>query len=113
MDARGLLNAAFGIDQASFVRGQEAGDLFEDSVEELIFGHGFDSPAFAEDHATAFATGQANIGVARFTRAIDHTAHNGHLNGRLDFGEALLNFVCHAHHVDLYAPAGGAGDEGD
>src|SRR5260370_4845792 len=35
------------------------------------------------------------------------------MNGSLHFGKPLLNFVCHTDHVNLDAPAGGTGDEGD
>src|SRR5579859_5409447 len=112
MHACGVLNAAFGVDKARLAFGQQAGNLFQHSVEELIFGDGLNNFAFAEDYAASLAAGETDIGVTRFAWAVDDTAHHGDMDGRLHFGEAFLDLVGNTDHVDFDAPAGGAGDEG-
>src|SRR5207248_3254888 len=99
--ARGLPDAAFGIDEFRFAFWKQARYLFEHGIEELIFGDGFDDFAFAEDDATAFAACQPDIGVAGFAGAVDDAAHDSNVDGSLHFGEAFLDLVGDADDIDL------------
>src|SRR6266571_7765846 len=110
---RGFLDTAFGIDEFRFAFWKQAGHFFEDGVEELIFGDGFDDFAFAEDDAAAFAASQPDIGIAGFAGAVDDAAHDGDVDGSLHFGEALLDLVGDAYDIDLDTATGWAGDKGD
>src|SRR5260370_42139580 len=79
MAAGGLLNAAFGVDQAGFAFGEEAGPLFQHGIQELIFRHRLDDFAFAEDDAAPLAACQPDIGVARFAGTVDDAAHHRYM----------------------------------
>src|SRR5205823_10362608 len=111
--ARSFLDTAFGIDEFRFAFRKQARHFFEDGIEELIFGDGFDDFAFAEDDATAFAACQPDIGVAGFAGAVDDAAHDGDVDGGLYFGETFLDFVGDAYDIDLDTATGWAGDKGD
>src|SRR5579884_1273970 len=111
--ADGFFDAAFGVDELCFALRQQAGDLFQHGVQELVFGNGLDDFAFAKDDAATLAAGEANIGVARFAGAVDDAAHDGNVNGRLHLRETALNLVSYLDDIDLDATTGGAGDEGD
>src|SRR5581483_1863002 len=100
------------IDQARFMRGQNAGDLFEHFCEKVPLRDRFDHLAFAINHALTSSSGQPHIGVARLSGAIDDTAHHRDLDGGLHPGETLLDFAGNGEHVDLDAATGGTGDEG-
>src|SRR5579884_477774 len=111
--ADGFFDAAFGVDELCFVFWEQAGNLFQHGIQELIFGDGFDDFAFAEDDAAPFAAGEADIGVAGFAGAVHDAAHDGDVDGRLHLCKTALNLVGDLDNVDFDAPAGGAGDKGD
>src|SRR5205085_5217924 len=54
---------------------------------------------------------QSDIRVAGFARAVDDAAHDGDVDGRLHFGETLLDLVGDADDIDLDTATGWAGDE--
>src|SRR5258708_8357049 len=85
MNTGSLFNSTFGIDQLCFAFWEETGYLFQDGIQELIFGYGLDDFAFAEDYAASLATGKAYICIPRFPRPIDHPTHHSPLNPRPSF----------------------------
>ena len=63
VDTCGFLDTTLWIDQLRFLLGQQAGHLFQHSIQELIFGYCLDHFAFAEDYATTLSTGKSHVGV--------------------------------------------------
>src|SRR5437763_16970794 len=101
MNTSGFLNTTFRVDQFCLALRQQASHLLEHSIEELFFRDGFDNFAFAEENATALATGQTNIGITRLTGAVDNAAHDSHMNRRLHFSQSLLYLVGDTDDIDL------------
>ena len=66
-----------------------------------------------EERTAAVAACNADIGFARFTGAVDHTAHDRNLHGHTDILYARFNLCGNRGQVDARAPAGRAGHELD
>ena len=59
------------------------------------------------------AAGEADVGLARFARAVDDAADRRKGQGRRDVREALFEPLDGLDDLELLAGAGGAGDDGD
>ena len=64
-----------------------------------------------EQVALAAPGGDAEVGLAGFTRAVDHAAHHRHLEGDVALGQRRLGLLGDPDDVDLGPPAGRAGDQ--
>jgi hypothetical protein len=57
--------------------------------------------------------GEADIGLARLARTIDHAADNRDRQWRGDMGEALFEALDRLNHFELLPGARRAGNDGD
>ena len=64
------------------------------------------------EQPVAVTCSQANVGLLRFARAVDHAAHNRHFNGGLEGSNLALYPSNEGKHIELESPAGGASDYG-
>ena len=86
-------------------------DLFHQGINELIFRDGSEDLPFAEDQATAFSAGDAEICLPGFARTIHGAAHDGDFDGFLKVRDLLLHFFGHLDEIHLRAAACRAGNE--
>ena len=88
-------------------------DLVNQRVHQLFDRHLPDKLALLEQNPFAFAAGDADVGFLAFADAVHDAAKHGHVQGRLDMAQFLLQLIGHSHHVDLYPAAGRTGDDID
>ena len=92
-------------------------DFLQEGGEQLGFGTAPDGLAEFEDHASAVAAGDAQVGVRSLAGAIDFAAHHGDFSQGDGFpcGHQAVDFGFHGFgdgdEVDARAPAGRAGDQ--
>ncbi len=58
-------------------------DLVHELIEDVVTRQLLDGLAVDKQHCLALAAGNADVGLAGLTGAVDNTAHNGHLDGFL------------------------------
>ena len=78
-------------------------------VAKFMVGH----PGHIDQVGAVAATGQPDIGLARFSRAVDDAADDRDRHGRGDMGKPFLELDHGFDHFELLAGAGRAGDDGD
>src|ERR1700744_2246957 len=91
--------------------GGQSHGLFDQRLDDLRFGHGFDHFTADEDLALAVTRGNAEVGLASLPRAVDHTAHHGHPQRHIEPVQTGGDFVGQFVNVDLGATARRAGHD--
>ena len=89
----------------------DAHGLLDEGLHDLRLGDGLDDLALDEDLALAVAGGDAEVGLAGLTRAVDDAAHHGDAQRHLEAVETGGDLLGQLVDVDLGAAAGGAGDD--
>ena len=85
--------------------------LVDQRGDHLRLGHDPHHLAAHEEVTLAAAGGDAEVGVARFARAVDHAPHHRDLQRDVARFEGILGFLRDLDDVDLGAPARRARDE--
>lgn len=86
-------------------------DFLEQNGDGPVGGGGGDEFAVAVNSGFIAASAESDIGVFRFTGAIDDTSHDGDGDGLVDVVEGVADLADHIEEVDFGAATGGAGDE--
>ena len=86
-------------------------DLFHQGINELVFWDGSEDLSFAEDQATAFSAGDAEICLPGFARAIHGASHDGDFDRFLKVRDLLLHFFGHLDEIHLCTTACRTGNE--
>ncbi len=87
-------------------------DLFKECLHKFILRYFPQDLAFAEEEPFAFAACNAEVGFARFARAVDDAAHDGDVDRFFDHGEPFFNLCGDGGKVHAAAAAGRTRYEG-
>ena len=91
--------------------GHQTLGLVHERLDHVVLGDDADDLAPDEQVTLLLAGGDPDVGLPGLAGAVDHAAHDRHLNGEAQLLEGLLGLLGHGDHVDLGPPARGACDE--
>src|ERR1019366_4597610 len=91
--------------------GHQALRLLDESPHHPLLGNDAHDLAAYEEMPFVLARRNADVGFARLSRSVDHAAHNGDLNGKVELLQCPLRLLGHRDHVHLGPAAGGTRNE--